>query len=185
MANTKPKEVVEYWSTQEREEGLAVDWAEATDRCWRCSEQPSTRPGSRPLELCHIVPSAKGGKDEPSNLVLLCWRCHWEAPNVTDPSYIWIWLRAHSQSFYDTYWLTRATEEFQKLFGRKPGEMLLDHAQQNGLEEHAAVARYQEAVNGLHPNAVIHFGQGYLNPATLACVMHMAETGALEKWQSE
>jgi hypothetical protein len=185
MAKVKPTEIVDYWSNQEREDGLSVDWADAAERCWRCSERPSTSQGSRPLELCHIVPSALGGKDEPWNFVLLCWRCHLEAPNVSDPSYMWVWLRAHAQSFYETYWMTRATEEFQKLFGCKPGTMLLEHAQRNGFGEAAAAARYEEALSGMHHGAVFHWGQGHLNPATLACLMHLAETDAVEKWRSE
>ena len=185
MAKTRPTEIVEYWSTQESEDGLSVDWADATERCWRCGEQPSASQGSRPLELCHIGPAALGGKDEPSNFVLLCWRCHLEAPNVNDPSYMWIWLRAHAQPLYDSYWMTRATEEFQKLFSRRPGKMLLDHAQLNGLDENAAVTRYQEALSGMHRHAVFHWGQGRINPSTFACMLHIAETAAVEKWRSE
>ena len=108
-----------------------------------------------------------------------------EAPNVNDPSYMWIWLRAHAQPFYDSYWMTRATEEFQKLFSRRPGKMLLDHAQRNGLDENAAVTRYEEALSGMHRHAVFHWGQGRINPSTFACMLQIAETAAVEKWRSE
>lgn len=185
MAKTKPKEVVDYWSTHESEEGLSVDWAEALGRCWRCAEEPGSSRTSRPLELCHIVPAALGGKDEPSNFVILCWRCHLEAPNVADPSYMWTWLRAHAQPLYETYWTMRAIEEFQKLFNRKPGSILIDYAEQNGLHAEDASSRYEKASAELHRQAVLHWGQGHVNPATAACVMHMAEIAALEKWRGE
>ncbi|MCW2994324.1 MAG: hypothetical protein JWQ18_1819 [Conexibacter sp.] len=44
------------------------------------------------LERCHLVPAALGGSDEPSNLVLLCRRCHQDAPNVADPTYMLDWI---------------------------------------------------------------------------------------------
>ena len=185
MAKTKPTEIVEYWSTHESEEGLSVDWADALDRCWRCAEKPSASEGSRPLELCHIIPAALGGKDEPSNFILLCWRCHLEAPNVSDPSYMWIWLRAHAQSFYESYWTMRATEEFRKLFGFEPGKMLLDHVLQKGLQEDEAAARYKEAMSGMLRRVTFHWGQGHLNPSTFACLMHMVETDAVKNWRAE
>lgn len=85
MPKTKHADIVNYWVSRQDECGLAVDWAEAHERCWRCGYK------SR-LHRCHIVPNAQGGPDEPSNLVLLCGRCHREAPNVADPSFMWLWL---------------------------------------------------------------------------------------------
>jgi hypothetical protein len=185
MVKTKPNEIVEYWSIHESEEGLSVDWADAIDRCWRCAEQASTSEGSRPLELCHIVPDALGGEDEPRNFVILCWRCHLEAPNVGDPSYMWTWLRAHAQPLYQSYWAVRAIEEFQKLFNRKPGSILIDYAVQNSLDANDAGSRYGMASTEAHRQAIRHWGQGHPNPATAACAMHMAEIAALEKWKDE
>jgi hypothetical protein len=185
VAKTIPNEIVEYWSTRESEEGLSVDWANALDRCWRCAEQASTSQGSKRLELCHIVPDALGGKDEPHNFVILCWRCHLEAPNVADPSYMWTWLRAHAEPLYDTYWTARAIEEFEKLFNRKPGSILIDYAVQNGLREKDASRRWDTALDESLRQAIRHWGQGRMNPATSACVIHTAEIAALEKWKDE
>lgn len=84
--NVTHREIVEYWAARESDAGLGVNWSEAETRCWRCGYEGR-------LERCHIVPSALGGADEPHNLVLLCKRCHREAPNVADPRYMWIWLR--------------------------------------------------------------------------------------------
>jgi len=33
------------------------------------------------VERCHLVPHALGGADSPANLVLLCGRCHRDAPD--------------------------------------------------------------------------------------------------------
>ncbi|WP_408639329.1 HNH endonuclease [Nocardia yamanashiensis] len=85
MASTH-YEIVDHWSMVEDESGLAIDWAEAHERCWRCGYKAK-------LERCHIVPDALGGAATPDNLVLLCSRCHREAPNHENPIYMWRWLR--------------------------------------------------------------------------------------------
>jgi hypothetical protein len=107
------REIAGYWAKRQNEAGLSVDWAEAQERCWRCSRK--TR-----LEKCHIVPHALGGSDFPENLVLLCARCHREAPNVDDPDYMWTWLRRYAVNFYDTDWIVRGYEEFERIFRRRP-----------------------------------------------------------------
>ena len=107
-------EIVAYWETREEEGGLGVDWADADKRCWRCG-YPTKR-----LQRCHIVPRAFGGPYAPENLVLLCRRCHREAPNVDDPRFMWIWLRATCLPFYDLYWTARGAVEFEEMFGRPP-----------------------------------------------------------------
>jgi 5-methylcytosine-specific restriction endonuclease McrA len=78
---TQLKDIVAYWETLQDESGLSVDWAEALERCWRCGYKSA-------LQRCHIVPDALGGSDTPSNFVLLCGRCHREAPNVADAEFI-------------------------------------------------------------------------------------------------
>jgi HNH endonuclease len=47
------------------------------------------------LQRCHLIPRALGGPDSPSNLVLLCWRCHIEGPDVGAPEYMLRWIGAH------------------------------------------------------------------------------------------
>ena len=32
--------IVTYWEQRQDECGLAVDWSEARERCWRCGEKP-------------------------------------------------------------------------------------------------------------------------------------------------
>ena len=63
MKTTK-KQIVDYWSKRIYEGDLSVDWAEAHERCWRCTEKIK-------LQKCHIIPDSLGGLDDPGNLVLL------------------------------------------------------------------------------------------------------------------
>ena len=41
---------------------------------------------------CHITPAALGGKDEPSNLFLMCAHCHNEAPDTSNPKTFFRWV---------------------------------------------------------------------------------------------
>ncbi len=154
------RDIVDYWAGVEDECGLAVDWAEAHKFCWRCGYKAR-------LQKCHIVPKARGGALVAANLVLLCRRCHREAPNVADPRFMWIWLRATSVPFYETWIWSKALQEFEKMFGRLP------FAGQNADEllncDWKPVAREE------WEKTVIHFGEGRLNPATLACVLAATE----------
>jgi 5-methylcytosine-specific restriction endonuclease McrA len=74
---------------------LAWTSADALDRCWRCTDAAR-------LQRCHIVPASQGGQGDPSNMVLLCIRCHRENPNVSDPLLMWRWIR-HSTELRRKY----------------------------------------------------------------------------------
>lgn len=158
--NVSHREIVDYWARREDECGLGVDWSEAEERCWRCGYK------SR-LERCHIVPDSLGGACDPSNLVLLCGRCHREAPNVADPRLMWIWLRTNCVPFYDMYWTTRGIQEFEKMFGRKP----FVSAEFTDLAEERAQELLREEMH----KATVHFGDGLMNPSTIACIFALIE----------
>ncbi|GAB3246270.1 HNH endonuclease [Chitinimonas naiadis] len=161
---TTHREIVDYWVTQEDECGLSVDWAEAGTRCWRCATE--TR-----LDRCHIVPCSQGGSEHPSNLVLLCLKCHREAPNVTDPRFMWKWLRAHAVPYYDTYWFKRAEAEFTLIYGRKP----MSDVGENAINREILYTAIQQKLS----ETSIHFGEGRLNPSTLAWLLFQAEQALL------
>ncbi|MSM41573.1 MAG: HNH endonuclease [Geobacter sp.] len=165
MPKTKHDDIVDYWSEHQDECGLSVDWAEAHERCWRCGYKSK-------LERCHIIPDSMAGPDEPSNLVLLCHRCHREAPNVKDPRFMWIWIRAYGTSFYDTFWTLRGMEEFEKMFKRKP---FAEFEARNISQEVIRAAMF-EAMQ----SATIHFGEGRMNPSTIACVLYQVEEKLLK-----
>lgn len=158
--NIRHEEIVEYWSARETECGLGVDWAEAHERCWRCGYKSG-------LERCHIIPESLGGRNEPSNLVLLCGRCHREAPNVRDARFMWIWLRASCAPFYDTYWATRGVQEFERIFGREP----FAGPEFNNIETEQARQALREEMR----KTTLHLGEGRLNPATIAFLFALIE----------
>lgn len=51
------------------------------------------------LERCHIQAESLGGKDEPSNLFLMCKRCHAESPDVKNTSAFFRWVYDKRQSY--------------------------------------------------------------------------------------
>jgi len=119
IIKTTKKQIVDYWVLLEDECGLSVDWAEAEERCWRCGYEAN-------LQRCHIIPESLGGKDEPSNLVLLCPRCHIDAPNVESKTFMWDWIRANGTSFYDTFWDIRARKEYEFIYKKSFAQELMD-----------------------------------------------------------
>ena len=160
MIEATLREIVNYWQSREDECGLGVDWAEADHRCWRCGYKCR-------LHRCHIIPNALEGPADPSNLVLLCGRCHREAPNVDDPRMMWVWLRTTCVSFYNMYWTIRGVQEFEVMFGRKP---------LTGPEfEHVSSESATELLRSQMQRATIHFGEGRMNPATIACILALIE----------
>ncbi len=112
--------------------------------CWRCTNE-TTR-----LHRCHIVPDALGGKAEPSNLVLLCARCHRENPDVSDPGMMWSWIRQSvnlrrkylgdmAAATYGNYWIARAAEEYERLFDR----CFIDDLRSTNISQEQIVAEYK------------------------------------------
>lgn len=153
------QEIVDYWFSRVDECGLSVDAAEAHVRCWRCGHE-------RGLERCHIVPSSLGGSDEPSNLVLLCKRCHLENPNVSDPEIMWDWIRAYGTVFYDTFWTIQGLKEYEFIYKKSLEEEL--EAKRINHENFEKIIK-EEIKNTLH-----HFGDPYMNKATIAGVIRIA-----------
>jgi len=160
LSNVSYQEIADYWAARESECGLAVDWAEAHERCWRCGYKSH-------LHRCHIVPKSQGGPNDPSNLVLLCGRCHREAPNVKDPRFMWIWMRTTCVPLYDLYWTTRGIHEFEKMFGRKPF----------ASPDFSTVAKEKvlKLLSEEMRKTAIHFGEGRLNPSTIASIFALIE----------
>ena len=154
------QDVVDYWSQREDECGLAVDWSEAHERCWRCG-------CASKLQRCHIIPGSRNGELTANNLVLLCDLCHKEAPNTTDARMMWIWLRSTCVPFYETFLVARGLEEFARMFGRLPFTNLSPAA----LQSSEFTQTLDEEIN----STIGHNGQGRRNPATLACIYARTE----------
>ena len=160
---TSISSIVDYWSERVDECDLGVDWSEAEEYCWRCGTQ-------KDLMRCHIVPHALGGKDAPSNYVLLCQQCHEENPNVADPEIMWDWLMACGADFYDSFWYWEGLREYEFIYRRKLEDDLALLVEHGGLsidtlkEEMLSIAR-----EGLGS----HFGQARSNKATVAGFLRM------------
>jgi hypothetical protein len=130
----------------------------------------------KPPSKCHIVPRSLGGTNDPSNLVLLCGRCHREAPNVADPRFMWIWMRSTCVPFYDLYWTTRGIQEFEKMFGRKP----FSSPHFDALSEEKALEFLREEMR----KAIIHFGEERMNPSTIASIFALIEERTTQRLPS-
>ncbi|MDX8146189.1 hypothetical protein SK854_29035 [Lentzea sp. BCCO 10_0061] len=57
------------------------------------------------------------------------------------------------------------------MFDRKPIECILEA----GVDGRALAADFADALDGEFEKAIIHFGEGRLNPSTIACVIAEAE----------
>lgn len=117
---TKKSAIAAYWLGTERGRRRLPDNAALIDlgepSCFACgwmAADPDEDPivwaawDLAKLERCHLVPHALGGPDEPANLVLLCGRCHSEAPDVRDAGYMLRWIGAHAS------WGHRLSQEMQ------------------------------------------------------------------------
>ncbi|MGT2932943.1 HNH endonuclease [Streptococcus catagoni] len=156
---TSAQDIVDYWSLRIDESNLSVDWSEASERCWRCAHKTK-------LQRCHIIPHASGGEDSPSNLVLLCKRCHLENPNVTDPEIMWDWLKAYKVTFYDTFWIVQGLEEYEKIYGYS----FLEKAKELGLTN---LDDFKAVLASKMKGSIRHFGEPHLNKATVAGTLQM------------
>ncbi|SDK42067.1 hypothetical protein SAMN04488074_105403 [Lentzea albidocapillata subsp. violacea] len=152
------QQIVAYWVEHEVE--LVIDWSTAHERCWRCGYRSS-------LKQCPVVPASMGGTGAADNLVLLCGRCVGEAPSHQDPQYLWRWLRATSSSANETYWTLRGWEEFEVIFGRKP----LECFKEASVDHRSLDAECRALAADEFAKTVVHFGEGRLNPSTIACVI--------------
>lgn len=159
---TKNADIVKYWFFERmiEESGLSVDASEAHERCWRCGCKKN-------LERCHIIPHSLGGTDEPSNLVLLCKRCHIDNPNITDPEIMWDWIRAYAVSFYDTFWDYLGMKEYEFIYHKSFVSELIDL-------EITDVHEANKLIKNLMPKIIKevghHYGHPYMNMATMAGV---------------
>ena len=165
---TSMKEILDYWSKHVDECGLSVDWAEADCRCWRCGCEKN-------LQRCHIIPHSLGGKDEASNLVLLCKRCHADGPNVEDPEIMWDWIRAYGVPFYDTFWTIVGMKEYAFIYGHSLESDLKKIIESSVAEmtEEEIQNILQEKMSSVAKKASVHFGQPYWNTATMAGLYRM------------
>ncbi len=156
---TTKKEIINYWSKIKEESLLSVDWAEAETRCWRCGYE-------RKLQRCHIIPDSLGGKDTPSNFVLLCERCHIDAPNIEDKNFMWDWIMSNKEPFYDTFFKKRALKEYEFIYNKKFEEELIER----DILSHKDLEIFYNVKIGRSAN---HFAHPWKNYSTEAGILKM------------
>lgn len=89
-----------YWGEHQKSlpEGIHISYAADEPYCFACGWWNATSTAyEKPfhgLERAHVIPRARGGSCEPSNLVLLCEPCHQSAPDTLDAEYFWRWCAA-------------------------------------------------------------------------------------------
>ena len=76
---------------------------------------------------------------------------------------MWLWIESTAVAVYDTYWTYRVIEEFERIFGRKPFENILDDASLLQSAKELMKAEFQKVI--------VHYGECRLNAATSACVI--------------
>lgn len=156
---TTKKQIVDYWETRVDECELSIDWAEAEERCWRCGYE-------KRLQRCHIIPDCLGGEDKPSNLVLLCERCHIDAPNVESETFMWDWIKANKTTFYDTFFETKALQEYEFIYGKK----YIDELKERDILSPERIKEFMELPVGESCN---HFAHPWKNDSTMAGIFRM------------
>lgn len=174
---TKKEEIVRYWFFDQLvdECGLSVDAFEAHERCWRCGCEYN-------LHRCHIIPESLGGKDEPSNLVLLCHKCHLENPNVSDPEIMWDWIRAYGTPFYDTFWDIIGMKEYSLIYNKN----LISEFDDLGITDREEINKIMKFyLPKLLKKTTHHYGNPYINVATIAGVYRMLVKELAKKMNKE
>jgi len=117
--------IVKYWKS--RGVRIAVDWGKADKFCWRCGTQLVRGSSERHSEddrhqhRAHIIPRALDGANAPDNFIILCRRCHAEAPDVKDPEFIWEWLhKTMPRADWSSSRMREAFLDYEYLFGPFP-----------------------------------------------------------------
>lgn len=161
---TPISKIVDYWASRIDECDLSIDWSEAEEYCWNCGSP-------KDLTRCHIIARSLGGQDVPSNYVVLCRKCHEEAPNVGDPRIMWDWLIAHKASFYKTFFLVEGYREYAFIYKRTVEEEMKYIADEGQSPDQN---RFQEILKNAVSKSTTHWGQYTPNKATIAGTIRMA-----------
>ena len=156
-------EIVEHWKESRRFLDLDIAEDAARECCWRCGAQQD-------VQQCHIVPDALGGPYAESNLVLLCGRCHGEAPNLADSDIMFDWIRAYRKKYRGNYWINAAMDEYSRIYGKELCEEVRDVLGRGNYKMgvDAAMAELELLANAESFGATVHFGQAWLNNSTMA-----------------
>lgn len=164
---TTIKQIIEYWKDKHDEKDLLFWWNDADKICWGCGTEKSK---NRNLDRCHIIPYSCGGKDIPSNYVLLCNGCHKEGPNILDDELMWDWLKSRKQNsymgLYNTHnWIT-ALNEYNKIYNTDLMKELCNIAIEKDLTKEVSNL-FNSFKSNFNPKDIsLHYGEGKINTLT-------------------
>lgn len=113
---TRKSAIAEYWLGTHQGRARLPDNAALIDfgepSCFACGWMAAD-PDAEPvlwgvweealLERCHLIPHGLDGPDSPDNLVLLCGRCHRDAPDVGNAEYMLRWI-GNRESWGSALW---------------------------------------------------------------------------------
>lgn len=170
---TSKKECIEYWKKHINESEIGTDWDTADCRCWRCGRQAD-------LQRCHIIPDALGGKDEASNIVLLCDKCHEEGPNVEDSEIMWDWIKAYARPNEHMYLFAQIEREYEYIYKRSLREEVEFFSRFLGGEEINKMVALKILDASQH--ATNHFGKPFLSVMNGVGILRMYFKGLAEEF---
>lgn len=108
ILNPFSQEIANYWFNNVDEQRLSVDYSEATTNCWKCGYQRRLLPCQISKD-CNLIKA-------PNNYILLCKKCSSDYPQTTDIELIWDWLKLDNTSLYETSWILKGIEEFERMY---------------------------------------------------------------------
>ena len=165
----KNAKLVSYWKSTQWFSDLQIPVEQAEECCWRCGSRQD-------VQQCHIVPHSLGGDYSESNLVLLCARCHAEGPNLADSRIMLDWISSYRKRYGDDYWANAAMDEYARIYGKTVSEeveeALFSEDLTIGFDE--AMSELRLVVNEVSSKASFHFGQAWMNDATMAGCFRIA-----------
>lgn len=129
---TSKSQIFNYWYNSDNrpnDDNLNIIWEKGLTHCWNCGSDKKNGKTNR-LQRCHIIPFCLGGKDTPSNYVLLCNECHKEAPNTLNKLNMWHWIKSNKVSFSGIfpYNFNKALDKFHKNYGFTFFEVATDYS---------------------------------------------------------
>jgi hypothetical protein len=148
--------IADYWENHIDESYLGVDFSESRQRCWRCGYE------TKSLQKCHIVPESLGGLSDPSNLVVLCGRCHRDAPNVKHKHFMFSWIFFTRSPFYECSHQTKNDNLFELFFNRKFTSDIchFNNISKEQLDKHTNSDGFRKQVSRIFDQTSTHFGEG-------------------------
>ena len=89
---------------------------------------------------------------------------------LVDPEVMWDWIKAYGYPFYDHFWVAYGQKEYEFIYGNKfidDMKSIIEYAKAKSSEEEI-LTFCQDALKEIVTESSVHFGQPYLNTATMA-----------------